>query len=192
MTDLRALGMKPGWIYETVVTTLSTHSPHAAPMGVWTNAPHTLEIHMYRGSLTLHNTLERRELVVNFPDDVLILAQALMAPDELELEPGHALATPRLKDAPAAAEVVLRDTHEESDRVRIVADVVHVSQRRTPRLVNRAEHLLLESLVLATRLDRPGTVARLSENLRVVSKVAPASQYHEAMARLMRHVDLES
>ena len=73
--------------------------------------------------------------------------------------------------------------------MRLVGDVRRVHCDGTPRLINRAEGLLLESLVLATRLERRGAGAALTtltENYRVVGKVAPGSAYERAMAALLR------
>jgi hypothetical protein len=59
----------------------------------------------------------------------------------------------------------------------------------SPRLINRAEGLLLESLVLASRLERRDATAALAtliENHQVVGKVAPGSAYERALATLVR------
>ena len=65
-----------------------------------------------------------------------------------------------------------------------------------PRLINRAEGLLLESLVLASRLERRETAAAalttLTENHRVVSKVAPGSPYERALTALLRDLGVPS
>jgi Protein of unknown function (DUF447). len=79
--------------------------------------------------------------------------------------------------------------------VRIVGDVKRVHHAGAPRLINRAEGLLLESLVLATRLERREAAAALTtltENLRVVGKVAPGSAYESALAALLRDLGLSS
>src|SRR5450759_480955 len=71
------------------------------------------------------------------------------------------------------------------------------SRRRdsSTRLISAADRLLLESLVLATRLERREAAAALTtltENLRVVGKVAPGSAYESALAALLRDLGLSS
>ena len=79
--------------------------------------------------------------------------------------------------------------------MRIVGDVKRVHIDGTPRLINRAEGLLLESLVLSTRLERqetPSALASITENYRVVRRVAPGSDYESALGALLRDLDASS
>jgi hypothetical protein len=75
--------------------------------------------------------------------------------------------------------------------VRITGRVEHVERHGALRLINRAEGLLLESLILASRIarsDRAATLAVLREHRRVVHKVAPGSSYAAAMDALLERL----
>lgn len=189
MISLYELGLKEGWIYEVAVCTFSGQTPHAAPIGVWTNDLATLQMDLYEGSRTLRNVLERGELVADFPHDAATLATALLAGDELEFADARGVRAPRLRDASASVELLVRQTTDLSGRVRVAAEPVHVHRGPSVRLINRAEGLLIESLILATRLDRldrATTLRQLTENYRVVRKVAPGSVYERELAALTR------
>ena len=65
---------------------------------------------------------------------------------------------------------------------------VNVEVSGPVKLINRAEAIVMESLILATRLSYlPGQTAResLKENHRVVGKVAPGSQYEKILGKLV-------
>lgn len=187
MVSLRELGLQERWIYEVVVCTFSGQTAHAAPIGVWTDDYTSLQMDLYEGSCTLRNILRCGELVADFPHDAGTLATALMAREGLEFADACAVHAPRLSDASASVELVVRETTRGRGRVHLVADPVHVQRASSVRLINRAEGLLVESLILATRIDhgdRLTALQQLTEYYRVVRKVAPGSAYEQALAAL--------
>ncbi len=189
METLHALPLRKGWIYEAVVCTFSGDAPHAAPFGVWTDDHTTLEIDMYEGSDTLANVLASRELVVAFPRAVTTLFEALFAPQRLSFGHAATVRAPTLDGAVATVELVVHDTAptEGGTHVSALPRRTHVAAGEVA-LLNRAEGLLLESLVLATRLERLGAAAvlpALAENLRVARKVAPGSAAEAALTELL-------
>jgi hypothetical protein len=190
MNPLDGLGLQKRWIYEVVVTTLLDGRPHAAPMGVWTDDFRTLQLDLYEGSRTLAAIVRDRHFVANFPRDATTLAAALSPCGELAFVPAVSVASPRLGDASASVELVLTDRAQGATRTRLVGAPVHISLgSEPPRLINRAESLLLESLVIASRLERRApelAVAALKENLRIIRKVAPDSSFAGAMDELLR------
>ena len=189
MHQLHPLGLQERWIYEVLISTFRRETPHATPMGVWTDGADELSLDAYNGSRTLANILEGGHFVVNFPVDVEMLYTALRAPEELAFAPACLVHAPVVAGCAATVELSLSRATPGVDRVRIVGDVRRVDTAGAPRLINRAEGLLLESLVLATRLDRrdpAAALATLTENLRVASKVAPSSAYAAAIAALLR------
>jgi hypothetical protein len=195
MDALRALPLQKGWIYEVVICTFSGDVPHAAPFGVWTDDYATLEIDMYAGSRTLENVLASREFVVAFPPDVPTLFAALFAPEQLVFGAAGSVRAPSLAGAAASVELVVRRATpiEDGTRISALPRRTRVGGGLAP--INRADGLLLESLVLATRLDRLGdaaVMAALAENQRVVRKVAPGSPCEHAMSALLQSLGTSS
>ena len=189
MDQLRRLGMQDRWIYEVLISTFRDDTPHAAPFGVWTNGADKLVMDAYDGSQTLANILEGGDFVANFPADAGMLYAALRAPEQLTFVEARCVDAPVVAGCTVNVELTLSSATPADDRVRIVGDVRRVNDVGAPRLINRAEGLLLESLVLATRLDSRGAGAArtsLTENYRVVAKVAPGSAYERALAALLQ------
>ncbi len=189
MDRLRRLGMQERWIYEVLISTFRDSTPHATPIGVWTSGADELCLDAYNGSQTLANILDGGDFVANFPMDAGMLYVALRAPEQLRFTGAQSVHAPVVAGCTASVELVLIDATPADDRVRLVGDVRSVHLDGTPRLINRAEGLLLESLVLATRLERHGADAvltTLTENHRIVGKVAPGSAYERALAALLQ------
>jgi len=188
MDSLHALPLRKGWIYEVVVCTFSGDTPHAAPFGTWTDDHARLELDMYEGSRTLANVLASGELTVAFPADVQTLFTVLFEPQRVTFDDALTVRAPALAGAAATVELVVHDTSPREGGVRVSAlpRRTHVAAELTP--LNRADGLLLESLVLATRVDRlgvPAVLPRLAEHLRVVRKVAPGSAAERALGALL-------
>ncbi|WP_428565236.1 MAG: DUF447 domain-containing protein [Solidesulfovibrio sp. DCME] len=204
------LGLRRGWIYEVAATTLGRDGPHAAPIGVSTPDGVVLRAELYKGSATLANILENGLLGLNFPPGPALLQTALHHRDRLRFAalapepPAAALApeppaTPRgvpfLEGADAWLELRGLRTEDAGRTVRLEASPGRLRAFGPVRLVNRAEGLLLESLVLSTRLHLmpPGQGReRLKENARVVTKVAPGSELAAAMGELLAALGLSS
>ena len=195
MDQLRRLGLQDRWIYEVLISTFRDDTPHAAPIGVWINGADELLMDVYDGSQTLANILEGGHFVANFPVDAGMLYTALRAPQQLAFAEARLVHAPIVAGCTATVELALSRATPGGDRVRIVGDVKRVHHAGAPRLINRAEGLLLESLVLVTRLERRGlaaALATLTENYRVVGKVAPGSAYESALAALLRDLGSSS
>ena len=195
MDQLRRLGLQDRWIYEVLISTFRDDTPHAAPIGVWINGADELLMDVYDGSQTLANILEGGHFVANFPVDAGMLYTALRDPQQLAFAEARLVHAPIVAGCTATVELALSRATPGGDRVRIAGDVKRVHHAGAPRLINRAEGLLLESLVLATRLERREAAAALTtltENLRVVGKVAPGSAYESALAALLRDLGLSS
>jgi len=193
--QLRRLGLQDRWIYEVLISTFRHDTPHAAPIGVWTDGADELLMDAYDGSQTLANILEGRDFVVNLPIDAGMLYTALRAPEQLAFAEARLVHAPLVAGCTATVELSLSRATPGGDKVRVVGEVRHVHRAGAPRLLNRAEGLLLESLVLASRFERRDAAAALTtltENYRVVGKVAPGSAYESAMAALLRDLGRSS
>ena len=195
MDQLRRLGLQERWIYEVLISTYRDDTPHAAPIGVWTDGADELLMDLYAGSQTLANMLEGGHFVANFPVDAGMLYTALRASEQLAFAEARLVHAPIVAGCTATVELTLSCATPSGDTVRIVGDVKRVHHSGAPRLINRAEGLLLESLVLATRLERQegaAALTMLTENHRVVGKVAPGSAYERALAALLRDLGQSS
>jgi hypothetical protein len=120
----------------------------------------------------------------------MALYSALYAPRRLRFCPADHVDAPCLADSRASVGLSLAGASG-SDPTRVRGRVEGVTTRGDLRLINRAEPLVTESLILATRAERLGrdvTLARLEENARVVGRVAPGSRWEEVMSRLLDDV----
>ena len=188
MDRLLDLGLRDRWIYEVLVSTFRDGAPHAAPIGLWCEGAGELFMDLYDGSQTLTNIVESGALVANFPADVALLFAALRAPGELAFAAARCVHAPLVLGCPAAAELTVSSVCPSGDKVRIAATVECLHGDAAPHLINRAEGLLLESLILATRLEHMEAsvvLATLTENHRVVSRVAPESDHERMRAALL-------
>lgn len=191
MDQLHALAMQKGWIYETIVSTFSNGEPHAAPIGVWTEDFTTLHMEIYNSSQTLRGILDTTQFVANFPADVGMFHVALSHPELLPFGQAQNVKAPLLRGCSATVELSLSQATPSADRVRVTGVVAHANACPDTRLFNRAEGLLMESLILATRLrylDDAVVRRTLAENYRVIRKVAPVSACETAMAELLRDI----
>lgn len=191
MSRLQELSLRKGWIYEVIVSTLSNGEPHAAPIGVWTDDLATLRMEIFDSSQTLKGLLDTKCFAVNFPDDVSSFHTALFHPELLSFEQAPTIPTPLLRGASATVELALSHAAAAKDRVRVTGSVMGVRVSEGLRLINRADGLLVESLILATRLEYLDDAAArrsLAENYRVIRKVAPGSKSDAAMTMLMRDI----
>ena len=175
---LKEIGLKKGWIYEAIVSTFNGKRPHAAPIGVWTQDFETLITEIYEGSNTLRNIKRVNEFAVNFVDDMTVFFKVLHGPQEINYEKSKTIHAPTVKGASVILEVRLREIRGLKNRYRLKAKIQHLQINHIPRLINRAEPLLLESLILGTKVGHLASKRieyNLKENYRVISKVAPRS-----------------
>ncbi len=195
MSPLRPLALTPGWIYETVVCVDVEGSPHASPVGVWTADLHSLSMELYGTSRTLPALLAAGEFVVDLPADAGAFFLALYDPSALSFGRASVVSAPCLTDASATIELTVAEAEPHDGKTLVTGAVRHVTTRGGVRLINRAEGLLVESLIAATRAGlhaHEGTLALVTENARVAEKVAPGSRFATALARLSDALAQES
>jgi hypothetical protein len=189
MSTLKQLGIKQNWLYEIVITSLDNKVPHAAPFGVKTTDFKIVLIEMYKGSSTLRNVLTNKEFVINTVTDPTVFYDALYAGRKINFGFAKMIMAPVLTDSPASIEVRLKNAINREQSYMIEAEVVYIHIRNNKELINRAKNLVLESLILATRiphLPKRKPLELLRENCRVVKKVAPGSKYESVMQELMK------
>jgi hypothetical protein len=179
------LGMRVGWIYEAVVTTYSGKVAHAAPMGVRFLGGGTLELTVYKTAKTCANLLEKKEFTVNYTDDALLFYRSVYERDCLAFRRAKKVDAPLLTDAKAWIEAKVRETEDLGEKVRFSATMVETGADKYethPPCMNRANSLLLECLIIATKVPHLSFEerSRAKEDIRriclTIAKVAPASE----------------
>ena len=130
------------------------------------------------------------------PRDVVPLYAALHAPGRLAFAEARCVPRARPRGVHRRRRAHARErVSRDGEKVRIVGDVRHVRVLRV-RLINRAEGLLLESLVLATRARSiaapPPRWRRSSRTTGSSRRSRRARSTNEALAALMREVGARS
>jgi hypothetical protein len=194
MKDSRLRTLRPGWIYETVITARKGDHVTAGPFGLWTEDGETLEAALFKGASTLEAIGESRCFVVNFVDDPLDLHAALNRRDELvfgAVPEGEAAGWPVLAGVKSWLAMRVVGLEDAGEKMLLKAEVVDGSGTAPVEPVNRAKGLFLESLVLSTRCRLLGWAAvdQLRENVRVIAKVAPGSGYETAIRELLAKIE---
>jgi hypothetical protein len=191
--ELERLGLKQGWVYETIISTGPYHSPHAAPIGIWTDDFMTFKSNLFKGSKTLENVLQYRNYAVNFPLDARSFYTALFEKDQIAYLRSRKIDAPVIDRSSACLELTVKGIEEKEKSFVIEGDVAHFQIGDDTCLFNRARSLVMESLVIATRISHltPAVAeARLKENLRVIRKVAPDSDFQSMVESLHKKLDL--
>ncbi len=188
METLQQLGMKKNWLYEVVISSYNNNIPHAAPFGVKSSDFKCVTIEMYKGSNTLRNVLANKEFALNPVDDPILFYQALYAREKINFSSAKMIKAPVMTDSPSTIEVRLINATNKKLSVIIEAEVVHIHIRNIRELTNRAKSLVLESLLLSTRLSifpKLQLDKLIRENYRIIKKVAPGSKYETIMQELL-------
>jgi len=121
--------------------------------------------------------------------DPTVFYDALYAREKIDFGFAKMIIAPVLTDSPASIEVRLKNAINKEQSYMIEAEVVYIHIRKRKELLNRAKSLVLESLILATRIPylperKPEELLR--ENYRVIKKVAPGSKYEHVMQELLK------
>jgi hypothetical protein len=140
-------------IRETVVTTRAEDGHiHIAPMGVREEGEYLL-LAPFRPSRSLDNMLRDRCAVINYTDDVRIIAGCLTGRWQWPLCPASRINGMRLKDTLAHTEVLVEQVEDDELRPRLLCRPVHEEQHAAFRGFNRAQAAVLEAAVLVSRLQ---------------------------------------
>jgi hypothetical protein len=98
-----------------------------------------------------------------------------------------------LAGAPSWLALRVGGLEDAGKKMLLTAEIVDASEAGPGTLINRAKGLFLESLILSTRCRLLGWAAvdQLRENVRVIAKVAPGSDYETAVRELLAKVESE-
>lgn len=188
MATLADLGIQKNWTYETIISCFNGDIPHAAPFGIKSPDMKTIQIKMYKGSDTLAFILDKKEFVINFIDEPIYFFNSLYNRNQLCFTEAGNVKAPVIIDSPAFIEAKMTDNTENLQSYIVNAEIAGISVNNTPGLFNRAESLVIESLITATRLNHiaDGKAEEiLNENYRIIKKVAPGSQHVDTMEKLL-------
>jgi hypothetical protein len=141
-------------ILETLVTTLDPKGrAHCAPMGiVLDDGLPGIVLRPFGTAATARNLERLGEGVVNFTDDVLVMARAALGPVSPPVQPSARVRPPRLQAACSWKEFVVTEGDRSGERFTLRAAVVAEGRARDFLGFNRARHAVIEATILATRL----------------------------------------
>ncbi|MEM4576050.1 MAG: DUF447 family protein [Candidatus Nezhaarchaeales archaeon] len=152
MTLTKKVHVKPGALYEVIVTTLGSDGrPHAAPMGIRMIDYNSFSMRSYGETKTLLNLRLRGQGVLNVVDDVEVFFKCIFEPHKLSFD--WSMTIPRLKSACAwllfrVENIVTRDEYYE-----LLCSIVDFNAvKKKPKPLCRAETSLLEALIHYTRV----------------------------------------
>ncbi|MDM8537363.1 DUF447 family protein [Desulfobacterales bacterium HSG17] len=188
MNTLQQIGMKRNWLYEVVISSYNNNIPHAAPFGIKSSDFKCISIEMFKGSNTLENILTNKEFVLNHIDDPIYFYHALYDREKINFNTAKMIKAPVMTDSPSSIEARLIKAINKKQSFTIEAEVVHIHIRNKSKLTNRAKSLVLESIILSTRVSlfpEKKLDKLIRENYRVIKKVAPKSKYETIMQELM-------
>jgi len=169
--------MKKNWIYEVIVTS-GKNFINAAPMGISTRNFRTIKMKTYKTSQTYENLIKSRKFIVNFTDDVGIFFKSLK--------------TRRIKLSDSYLKCMVTKIKYLPDGAEICGKIVDYNIKEEIELINRANYLVVESLIKLTKIpilkDSKSQKEDILENYRVVRKVAPKSKYENMMKKIISEI----
>ena len=188
MATLADIGIKKNWTYETIISCFNGDISHFAPFGIKSPDMESVRLEIYKGSNTLDFILKQREFVINFVDNPSYFFYSLYERAQIRFSEADIIKAPVIINCPAVIEAKITTSIEKTQSYIINADIINIIFNNIPRLFNRAEGLVMESLIASTRIGYmpEGKVSDiLNENYRVIKKVAPESHYVGMMEKLL-------
>jgi hypothetical protein len=211
---LQHLGADDSSVFEVIVSTFSPGgTPNAAPMGIQFARKSSgigesrILIKPYKSTTTYHNLSRQREAVINVSSDPRIFFESAfkrqIKGDKLAIRfaDSEKVKAPRISNCDAYIEVTvekvvdLEPSKEERSEVSCRIELVRL-QNQVGRLYIRAPHVLIESIIHATRVielrskglgkETDELVELMDRYRKLIHRVAPSSQYVIMAEELMR------
>jgi hypothetical protein len=189
MATISELGFQRDWTYEAIISCFNGDMPHAAPFGVKSPDMESIQVEMYNSSNTLGYVMDKGCFVINIVSDPQYFFDSLYSKDQIRFKMARLIDAPVLADTPVFIEVKVTGCIEKPQRHLINAEIINIEAATIPELYNRAKGMVMESLIIATRIKHlPEGKAEeiLKENYRVIKKVAPESNYVAIMEKLLK------
>ena len=140
-------------IREAVITTADLNGAvHIASLGYRERAGRIV-LAPFVPSRTLDNLRARRAAVLNFTDDVRIMAGALTGRRAWPTVPSTETAVPRLADSLAHWELMVEEILEHPERPEFLCRIVREENHRAFLGFNRAQAACVELAILVSRLE---------------------------------------
>lgn len=167
--------MRKNWIYEVIITTSLNNCINSAPMGISTSDFRTIKMNVYKASKTYKNLIRTKKFTVNFADDASVFFKSLKTNRIKTTNSYLTCRVTKIKHLPEGAE--------------IYGKIVDYNICGKTELINRANYLVIESLIRFTKIPFSKSLKSLkediSENYRVIQKVAPRSKYDTIMKKII-------
>ena len=179
-------------IHESVVTTRAADgSTHIAPMGVRRDITDII-LAPFRPSGTLENLLREGFAVINYTDDVRVIAGCLTGRFDWSLAPAACVAGMRLVDCLAHAEVRVRRIVPDETRPQLHCVVVHEETHAPFHGFNRAQAAVVEAAILVSRLHLlpREKIEREIAYLAIAIEKTSGTREREAWSWLMERIHL--
>lgn len=173
-------------IREAIVSTLSARGPtHLTPLGYRTRGTQVL-LAPFVPSETLDNLQRHPQAVLNFTDDVRVIAGALTGRRCWPTVPAERVAVPRLANVLAHWELEI--THYRADPLRpeFACKILYTGNHAPFLGFNRAQAAVIELAILVSRLDwiPPEKVQREMEYLQITVAKTAGPRENEAWSWL--------
>lgn len=177
-------------IREAVITTLAHDcTAHITPLGYRLREGRVV-LAPFVPSQTLENLKSRPAAVLNFTDDVRVIAGALTGHREWPCVPSERIPVPRLTNLLAHWELEVATIHDDAERPVFECRIVHAAQHAPFLGFNRAQAAVVELAILVSRLDwlPPVKVQAEMEYLRIAVNKTAGPHEREAWQWLERAV----
>jgi len=177
-------------IYETVVTTVSTHGvPHVAPMGVRYQGEWVV-LMPFKPSTTHDNIIANGHAVLNLITDTRVFAGCVTGRKTWPLVPADKIAGSRLACALGHLELRLAERREDAQRPALLMARVHEVAHGPFIGFNRAQAAVIEGAVLVSRLHMlaPDKITTEMNYLQIAIDKTAGPEEHEAWGWLREAV----
>jgi hypothetical protein len=204
MDNIHSMGMKPGRLYETIITTLNQDSaPNAAPIGLIPKNSNKFVLYLFQGSSTLENIKREGKFTVNILNDPSSFVESTLGnppKSSFQEHGGHYYL--KNSDAFFTAQVETMKAVDKKDQ--IGSSQLNIVQARVEEIIqisdcvhplNRAIYGIIEALIDLSRIDmvdsetRNTYFERLAEISRVVNRVGGPEDI-EALKRIKKEFEI--
>ncbi len=178
-------------IIETIFSTLDAQgNPNFAPMGIEWGAE-SVVVRPFRSSKTFRNLAGRGLGVASLSDDVLAFVRCCLLDEILPSFPAVTIPGAVFGDACSWIELEVESRADSGPGAEFRCRITHTGRRRDFRGFSRAKNAVIESAILATRLDLldSGAVAEdLKRYMNIVNKTGDIQEIN-AMQIIWEYVE---